>query len=115
MTAITRNTMSESERILYDLAETGALDAIKARLYPRPVLKLMRAGLLKGRKDGGYDAVRTGSITPPAPEEMVTVSVRVPAHVAQALEGLGPTRSEAARAILGRALGSGTMRKAVGA
>jgi hypothetical protein len=113
---ITRNTMSDLERAIYDLAEAGLLDATRARLYTRPVGKLLRAvpPLLRPKAGGGYEAVRTDTMAPPAPEEMVTVSVRVPAHVAAALEGMGPTKSEAARAILGRALGSGTMRKAVG-
>lgn len=122
-----RNTMSDLERVVYDLAEAGALDAAHAVLYPRPIGKLARAGLLHRREDGSYEAIRAQSDTrpppraserppavlatptpkaPPAPkpDPMGTLVVRVPAEWLDVLDAMGPDRSQALRAVLGRAL-----------
>jgi hypothetical protein len=133
-----RNTMSDLERVVYDLAEAGALDAAHAVLYPRPIGRLVRAGLLVRDEHGGYRAVRAATDTrppparvtpppfeqarlgpvgvparapstpPPAPREapLVTLVVRVPQEWVDTLDGMGPDRSTAARALLRRALSS---------
>lgn len=114
-----RNTMGDLERVVYDLAEAGALTRERARLYPRPVGKLMRAGLLAKAPDG---ALRPSTAPPaleperaPVPPPMATLVVRVPQEWLDTLDAQEGDRSTAAREALARGLGrrapSGTMRK----
>lgn len=130
-----RNTMSDLERAVYDLAEAGALDASHAVLYARSIGKLGRAGLLTKDDAGVYRAVRAasdtrppkpGTMPPPAPQKPVapaappappmgTLVVRVPQDWLDILDAMGPDRSTALRTVLGRALAAGSgsrMRKA---
>jgi hypothetical protein len=128
------NRIGVGERAVYALVERGEIDAAHAALYRRPLLLLARHGLVKRRDDGAYEAVRatvhpTVAPTIPAPpapvatipppsstpevEAMATLVVRVPQHIIETLDSIGPSRSKAARAVLQRALGSG-LRKAVG-
>jgi hypothetical protein len=105
-------------RAVYHLVSSGQMHPHVVPLYRRQLSHLADAGVIKRTPEGAYEIIPGDALTPSSPppppaEEMVTVSVRVPVAVAQALEAMGPTRSEAARAILGRALGSG-VRKAVG-
>lgn len=122
-----RNGMSDLERAVYDLADAGALDASHALLYARPIGRLARAGLLtKDAETGAYRAVRAasdtrppsrGSVIPAAPPEpkpvLGTLVCRVPEEWLEVLDAMGPSRSEAARVMLGRALAnaSGARRK----
>ena len=130
-----RNTISDLERVVYDLAEAGALDAAHAILYPRPIGRLARAGLLRRREDGSYEAVRAktdtrpprASVAPPAPasvpppapvdvDPMAPLVVRVPQSWIDTLDAMGPDRSQALRRVLGRALAavSGSRLRKVG-
>ena len=110
----TRNTMSDLERAVYDMAEAGILDAVRARLYTRPIGKLERAGLLAPRKGGGWEAVKTGTMPPPAVDPLVSLVTRVPQSWVDTLDAMGPNRSEAARTVLGKGLAAGSgLRKAV--
>jgi hypothetical protein len=115
--ANTRNTMSDLERAVYDMAEAGILDTTRARLYPRPIGKLERAGLLRRSADGQrWEAVRTGTMPPPAetPDPLVSLVTRVPQSWVDTLDAMGPTRSEAARMVIGKGLAAGSgLRKAV--
>lgn len=124
-----RNAMSDLERAVYDLAEAGALDAAHAVLYPRPIGKLARAGLLERVEVDGvlvYRAVRAPTDTrparttiapptvtqappapppAPAPDPMGTLVCRVPQAWIDTLDAMGfESRSEAARIMLGKAL-----------
>jgi hypothetical protein len=118
--------MSDLERAVYELAEVGALDAAHAVLYARPIGKLARAGLLTKTLEGVYEAVRAATDTrppratiaprpvsmapaaktepapPPAPME--TIVAKVPAEWVPVLDAMGPSRSEAIRRLLGKAL-----------
>lgn len=112
-----RDTMSDLERAVYDLAAADKLTAAHSRLYSRPIGKLARAGLLRRRPDGGYEAVKGGALQPeaaPAPV-MVAIWSRVPEEWLPAIDAVGPDRSTAIRALLGKALAAGSgLRKAVG-
>lgn len=117
-----RNVMSDLERAVYELAEAGALDASHAALYARPIGKLARAGLLTRAADGSYLAVRAatdtrparpGTVPPPAPTKpaappMETIVAKVPAEWIDVLDAQGTSRSEAIRALLGKALAHGS-------
>jgi hypothetical protein len=111
--------LGPAERAVYELVERGAIDAAHAGLYRRPLLALARAGLVRRDDDGAYTAVQAkgdkrASTPPPAapvsvpppPEAppMQTLVVRVPVAMLEALDAMGPTRSEAARLVLARAL-----------
>lgn len=123
-----------TDRAVYELVERGAIDAAHAGLYRRSLLRLANRGLVRRLETGAYQAIRAATDTrpplanahvptipaPPPPsapapesEAMVTLVCRVPQHILDTLDSIGPSRSKAARAVLDRALGSG-MRKAVG-
>jgi hypothetical protein len=120
-----RNTMSELERAVYDLADAGALDAAHAPLYARAIGRLAARGLITRDEHGVYRAVRAATDTrppraatvpPPKPSEPPTeesepvgiLVVRVPQSWLDVLDARGPSRSAATRAILGRALAAGS-------
>jgi hypothetical protein len=67
---------------------------------------LVASGALAKHADGTYAV----SEPPPAPDAMVTLVCRIPQAWLDTLDAMGPTRSEAARRMLGKALaqGSGT-------
>ena len=99
--------MGDLDRPGYDLAAVGALTPARARLYPRPVGKLMRAGLLERARDG---SLRPSSHPPAAPdapkvEPMATLVVRVPQAWIDTLDAQGEDRSTAAREALAKGLG----------
>lgn len=107
--------LGPAERAVYELVERGAIDAAHAGLYRRPLLALARAGLVRREDDGAYTAIQAktdkrastpppAAPPPPASEPMQTLVVRVPAAMLEALDAIGPTRSEAARVVLARAL-----------
>lgn len=105
-----RDTMSDLERAVYDLAAADRLTAAHSRLYARPIGKLARAGLLRRKPDGGYEAVKGDALQPeaaPAPT-MVAIWSRVPEEWLPALDAAGPDRSTAIRTLLGRALAAGS-------
>jgi len=123
--------LGPAERAVYELAERGAIGAAHAALYRRPLAALARAGLVRRLDSGAYEAIRAPSDTrppppaseppqapsvPPAPrvEPMQTLVVRVPVELLEVLDALGPNRSEAARAVLRRALGSGVRKARTG-
>ena len=135
---MSNHAMSELERAVYDLADSGALDAKHTPLYARTVGRLVARGLLVRAPDGAVRAVRAAtdtrppragsvhppalpreeppaSVAPPAPpaEPQGILVVRVPQSWLDALDARGESRSAAVRAILGRALaaGSGSRRK----
>jgi len=114
--------MSDLERAVYELADIGALGPAQAPLYARSIGKLARAGLLRRREDGTFEAVRAAtdkrprpaSVPPPAlagvpplalkSPPMETLVCKIPAEWMDVLDAMGPNRSEAARVVLGRAL-----------
>jgi hypothetical protein len=125
--------LGPAERAVYDLVERGAIDASHAGLYRRPLAALARVGLVRRLDSGAYQAIRAASDTRPppasetpparAPSEppastreppMQTLVVRVPVELLEVLDTLGPNRSEAARAVLRRALGSGVRKVRAG-
>ncbi len=125
--------LGPAERAVYELAERGAIGAAHAALYRRPLSALARAGLVRRLDSGAYEAIRAPSDTrpppaseppartstppPPAlprPEPMQTLVVRVPTELLEVLDSIGPNRSEAARAVLKRALGSGVRKTRAG-
>lgn len=118
-----RNQLGYAERAVYELIESGRFTAAHAALYRRPVAALANAGLVRRTEDGAYvpvHAVTHAQTIPspppeskPASEPSGTLVVRVPQRILDALDAIGPTRSEATRSVLNRALGSG-LRKAVG-
>ncbi len=91
-----RTTMSELERAVYDLAEAGALDAAHAVLYPRPIGKLVRAGLIErtevmaedGRPVTVFRAVRAPTDTRP-PRSLTPASV-APVAIARTIPAPPP-------------------------
>jgi hypothetical protein len=118
-------TLGMAARAVYELVDAGAIGPQHAALYRRPLAELMAAGCVRRLESGAYESVRAAtdkrpSSAPPArstqpppepkPEPLETLVVRVPPAWHAALEAIGPSKSEAARAILGRALarGSGT-------
>ena len=126
-----KNTMSDLERAVYELAEVGALDASHAALYARPIGKLARAGLLTRTPEGAYQAVRAAtdtrpprttiapaavSQTPPPPRlpvapkapSMYPVQARVPQEWVDLIDAMGPDRSTTLRTLIGRALANGS-------
>lgn len=123
-----------TDRAVYELVDRGAIDAAHAGLYRRSLLRLANRGLIRRLESGAYASVRAETDTrpahaptipaPPPPtvappssapeaEPMATLVVRVPQHIIDTLDAIGPSRSKAARAVIARALGSG-MRKAGG-
>lgn len=107
---------------MYELAELGALRAVHAPLYRRQIAALTRAGLLTREGDRIVPTHPRGPASapppalpeaPPAPPPKVTLVVRVPAEYAEAIDAEirdGETRSDAARRVIARGLGSGTRR-----
>lgn len=113
--------LGRAESAVYHLIRTGNMDPIAlAALYPRELRALAAAGLVRREVNGAY--VPTGSGEQPAlqvPEPMQTVTARISAEDAAALDALGyETRSEAIRAVLHRGLevlsGSSARRRAAG-
>jgi hypothetical protein len=126
--------LSTADRAVYDLVTRGGVDASHAALYRRQLGALARAGLVRRTDEGAFVASSAQPVTiaapggnapangihppaPPAEPPMVTVTCRVPAEVAQAIEELanstpGTARADIIRAALARGLGSG-VRKAV--
>lgn len=115
--------LGPGERAVYELAELGTLRAVHAPLYRRQIAALTKAGLLT--RDGdrivpthprGPASAPPPALTPeapPAPPPMETLVVRVPVEVVEAIEAEireGETRSDAARRVIARGLGSGTRR-----
>jgi hypothetical protein len=124
--------LSTADRAVYDLVTRGGVDASHAALYRRQLGALARAGLVRRTDEGAFVASSAQPVTiaapggnapanghtpaPPAEPPMVTVTCRVPAEVAQAIEalaaGANTARADIIRAALARGLGSG-VRKAV--
>jgi hypothetical protein len=111
------------ERAVYELVRHGHVDSVTAGLYREPLRRLEARGLVLRRPDGGFGA-RLASEPPPRASEppksdaMVTLVVRVPAELKEAIEALAPEHgdlSKAARYVIGRGLSSasGARRKAV--
>lgn len=104
---------------MYDLVERGGLDVTHAALYRRPLGALKRAGLiaLEGRQYVPLHPTARATVAPsspppaprasvraPAPEPMITVVAKVPRHIVDELDSIGPNRSEAIRTALDVAL-----------
>lgn len=79
----------------------------KAPLYRRELGALRAAGIVRVDEAGVYRdaaAPTTRQRSAPPPPPMLTLVVRVPQDAIAALDALGPTRSEAARAVLAAGL-----------
>ncbi len=109
-----RKELGPADRAVYALIERGGIDAAHAALYRRQLSGLARAGLITRDEQGGYHAVPSKGSTPgsiPAPPvrrepPMGTLICRVPQAVLQAIDSLGPTRSDGARELLARGIAS---------
>lgn len=121
-------------RAVYHLVSTGQMTVHVVPLYKRQLNHLADMGVIRRREDGAYevidgDAVKGASTPPPkrpsappaAPEPkaepMGTLVARVPQAWIDLLDSMGPTRSEAARVLLGKALAHASgarLRKAQG-
>jgi len=109
--------LGPAARAVYELVDSGAIGAAHAALYRRPLAELANAGLVRRLDDGAYVAIRAAgdkrpsvaparASAPPPPKAtpLETLVVRVPPEWLAALDAIGPNRSEAARAIIGKAL-----------
>ena len=118
--------LGQAERAVYLMLEGGPMTPEKSALFKRTLTGMVAAKLVRRREDGGHELVAPGygpplpreSVAPPPPPaappepETITVSVRLPANVVAVLDSMGaPNRSEAVRAVLARAVGSGTRRR----
>lgn len=116
------------ERAVYHLVEHGHVDAVTAGLYRDPLRRLEARGLVLRRPDGGFvcrvgeaptaptiPPPRMSSAPPPSDPAMVTLVVRVPVAMKEALDELGRSSdlSKATRAVIakGLAAASGARRK----
>lgn len=103
--------LGPAERAVYHLVEAGGVGPTHAALYRRQLGALARVGLVTRADDGAYRVV-PASVPPPAPEApgqsrpWATLVVRVPQAWIDVLDDKGPSRSEALRAVLGKALAS---------
>jgi len=122
-------------RAVYHLVSTGQMTPWIVGMYRRQLGALAAAGAITRDAEGAYHArplseAPVRRTTPPpkstpapvaAPAEvhppMGTLVCKVPQEWIDILDAMGPTRSEAARTMLGRALASGSgarLRKTAG-
>jgi hypothetical protein len=129
------------ERAVYELVEAGRVDATRSGLYRSALRRLEAHGLVLRRADGGWGlreaspletdapppprhstmrpASPVAAVTPSAPPPpreppMVTLVVRVPQAMLDAIDASGETRSDGVRTLIARGLsaGSGARRRA---
>jgi len=96
-------------RVLERLEDRGSFTPAHAALYPE-LSDLVQAGLVDVHADGTYTpaggaAPRAVRPRAPRPEPFETLAVRVPSAWLDRLEAIGPSRSDAARALIAKGLG----------
>jgi hypothetical protein len=137
--------LGTSERAVYHLVEAGRVTVYTCGMYRRELRALAEHGLVQRTDDGGWapilvqgqpapkttppprdvaidvalPPVRQPTMLPSAPPvhgpPMNTLVARVPQEWLDVLDAMGPTRSEALRAVLGKALAARSgSRRAVG-
>jgi hypothetical protein len=99
------NHMGQADRLVYEMIGKGQIDRRHGVLYRRQLIALSNAGLVRLGPSGIYEHTPREELpTSPEAVPMGTLTVRVPQDVLDALDAIGPSRSDAARIVLGRGL-----------